>query len=640
LRRQKQLLFPLISILLCISPVCFGQAWSGILDPSRAVNWSNAGAPGGIPNRTTICATLSAGASGSQINSAIASCPAGQVVFLNAGTYSISGGINFNGHSNVTLRGAGPTQTILQFSSGLGCGGQGGDICIIDSNPSYVGSAPVQPGGSQAANWTAGYARGSTQITLSSVSGLSAGKVIILDQANDTSDTGGVFICDASNCHQNGETSSSNGRTVGGVDRNQTQIVQVTGVSGNTVSISPGLYASNWRASQSPGAWWTSRIASVGVENLTVDNSGSGSNVQSGIFVYDCDGCWIKNIISIKGNRNHIWNYQSSHLTVRDSYFYGTQGAATESYGIENFIASDVLVENNIFEQIADPIMGSGFSGGVIAYNFGINNLYRPTTAVTWNQVTYASHDAGNMFNLYEGNQFNSIDCDSIHGTGAPGNTIFRDWLTGRGYNSTSLTSNNTHAVNLYGFCRGYNVVGSVLGSPGYFNAYQATPSTGSGSCNNAIFNVGFGTANCGSGTPGNDNVALSTLLRWGNYDTVNGSVQWSSSEIPTASVPYLNGNPVPSSHTLPDSFYLSGQPAWWGSQPFPPIGPDVTGGTGPGGFAHNNPAADCYLSVLGGPVGGTGNPMAFDASKCYGGGGTTTNPPPAPPTNLNVVVQ
>src|SRR5207249_6587087 len=115
IRRMKRLLTCLI--LLSVTPLAVrAQQWSGILDPSRAIDWSNAGIPGGIPNRTSICATLSPGATSSQINNAIASCPAGQVVFLNAGTYNIAGGINFAGHSNVTLRGAGPTQTILQRS--------------------------------------------------------------------------------------------------------------------------------------------------------------------------------------------------------------------------------------------------------------------------------------------------------------------------------------------------------------------------------------------------------------------------------------------------------------------------------------------------------------------------------------------
>ena len=37
------------------------QAWAGILDPSRAIDWTTAGIPGGIPTLTTICTTWYSG---------------------------------------------------------------------------------------------------------------------------------------------------------------------------------------------------------------------------------------------------------------------------------------------------------------------------------------------------------------------------------------------------------------------------------------------------------------------------------------------------------------------------------------------------------------------------------------------------
>ena len=612
----------LFLIILCYSSYSHAQAWSGIIDSSRAIDWSRAGTT--IKNRTTICATLSPGASASQISSAISSCPANQVVFLNAGTYNLSGGINFGGHNNVTLRGAGPIQTVLQFSSGDGCGGQGGDICVIDSSPAYVGSSQIQPGGSNAHRWTAGYAKGATQITLDSTSGLSVGSVIILDQANDTSDTGGIFVCDTSPCHQGGETSSSNGRSIGGVDYNQTQIVTVTGISGNAVTISPALFMNNWRASQSPGVWWTSQITGVGIEDLTVDNSGSGGSVHAGIYFYDANNSWVKNVKSLRGNRNHVWLYQSSHNVIRDSYFFGTQNGAQESYGVESFIASDNLIENNIFEQIASPIMSSGSSGNIYGYNFSTNNLYN--VSVNWMQNSYANHDAGNLMNLYEGNSFNAIDCDDIHGTGGS-TTYFRNRLLG----AQPGKSLNTHAMNIYSYCRGYNVVGNVLGTATYHTNYEASPQTSSGSCDTSIYILGFPSSECRSGSaPPDDALVRSTLLRWGNYDTVSNAVLWNASEVPTAGVPFINGNPVPSSHTLPSSFYLTSKPSFWGAMPWPAFGPDVTGGQDSSGHAFMPPPQVCYNNTA---KDGNGI-LLFNSNSCF-----STQAAPAPPTNLRVTV-
>src|SRR5436309_6805615 len=116
LNSRLQLLGWLLVNFLILSPMqTEAELWSGIIDRSRAVDWSQAGVPGGIPNRTTICATINPyNGPADQINNAIASCPANQVVFLNAGTYNLSSGINLLSH--VTLRGAGADETKLAFT--------------------------------------------------------------------------------------------------------------------------------------------------------------------------------------------------------------------------------------------------------------------------------------------------------------------------------------------------------------------------------------------------------------------------------------------------------------------------------------------------------------------------------------------
>jgi len=106
--------------------------------------------------------------------------------------------------------------------------------------------------------------------------------------------------------------------------------------------------------------------------------------------------------------------------------------------------------------------------------------------------------------------------------------------------------------------------------------------------------------------------------------------VQWNASEIPTAAVPFVNGNPVPATHSLPSSFYLTTKPIWWGPMPWPAIGPDVTGGTGPGGFSYAIPAQACYNNSA---KDGSGI-LIFDANACY-----YSQQRPAPPTNLKVIV-
>ena len=92
-------------------PVCRFRAmrsfWSGILESTRAIDWSTVGV-GGIPPRATACSTINPNGSNDMtatINSALSACPSGQAVLLAPGTFRVNGNIEVP--ANVTLRGAG-----------------------------------------------------------------------------------------------------------------------------------------------------------------------------------------------------------------------------------------------------------------------------------------------------------------------------------------------------------------------------------------------------------------------------------------------------------------------------------------------------------------------------------------------------
>ena len=113
---------------------------------------------------------------------------------------------------------------------------------------------------------------------------------------------------------------------IGGVYRSQIQIVKITKIAGSTYTITPGLYGIRWSASKSPAAWWpNTTIVNAGVENLSVDNTNSGG--IGGVVFSNAANCWVRGIRSLNGNRNHIWLLLATHITVQDSYFYGTKKA-------------------------------------------------------------------------------------------------------------------------------------------------------------------------------------------------------------------------------------------------------------------------------------------------------------------------
>jgi len=618
---HKRLLSPLL-LLLTLNAYSRAQLWSGVLDPSRAVDWTQAGVTGGILSPTSQCgATIPAGSSAATINSAIQSCGPQQYVLLAPGTYNLTTGLVMK--SNVTLRGAGPDQTFLVFTGADLCGGYHADICVKDSLRQFYGSASIMPGNANAATWSGGYTAGTTNITLTNVgSPISVGQYIYLDQANDTSDNGGFLVCDSTTAGRSLEGVAP-GRTINSIPRNQVQIVKVTGVSGSSYAITPGVYGLNWSAAKSPGAWWSAMITGVGIENLSLDHT--NSTETAGITFFNAFDSWVKNVRSLNANRNHVWLTQSAHITVRDSYFYGTKKAQSQSYGVESFLASNNLVENNIFQHITAPIMMGPSMGSVLAYNYSIDDYYY---VVAWQIPSlYGAHDAGVLYNLYEGNIGSGFMGDVFHGS-SNADTIFRNRLTGW----ETGKSEDTIPIQLYSYNRYMNVIGNVLGTAGYHTTYQTALGPGA---SKGIYDLTSGNTE-GTVVVPSDPLVASTLLRWGNYDVVTGAVRWNSAEVPSGLSQYAN--PVPSSQSLPASFYRAAQPSWWSSgKPWPPIGPDVSSGNVPnvGGYANTIPAADCYLNVMQGKTDGSSGILTYNANACY-----DALPAPNPPTGVTTTVQ
>lgn len=642
----RKRLFVLFTVTAALSAHSYAQLWSGVLAPSRAINWSQAGA-GVIPTRTSVCSTLNPGSTASQINTAIANCSSGGggVVTLSAGTYTGMGGINLK--SNVTLRGSGPDATFLVFSSGSSCNGLGAFVCVDNGDDDYVGNIQNR------ATWTGTngvsgtYTQGATTLILGSllkgaISNLHVGSTIILDQNQDNiTDPGDIFVSDAASVIQlNGHTGC--GDVVNGSQpRVQTQTTQVTSISGTgpwTVGISPAVYAPNWRTAMNPGVWWPNHlpITGVGIEDLSLDYSG-GPNESGGIFFADAANSWVKNIRSINGTVDkHVRMYQSRNLTIRDSYFYGGTGTS-ENYGVaDSFHSSNNLIENNIFQHLATATITECSSGSVFGYNYAVDNNYISST--NWQQQDATKHGAGESYVLWEGQIGAGIMIDNLWGTSFM-QTLFRSRWSGR---DRTIKTAQTIAVNDYARNRYVNVVGNVLGTAGYHTVYTSAPTGASDGGNStsgdkSVFVVGFSgnEATLQSSTVTNDLLTVNSLMRWGNYDTVNNAVRWVPSEN-GSSAPSYPGLSAPS-QTLPASLYLPAKPAWWGSTPWPPIGPDVTGGNiaNVGGHANLTPAASCYLNVMGGLTDGSSGKLTFSGKSCY----VSSANAPAPPTNVKVVV-
>lgn len=641
------------------------QPWADFIDETRAVDWSTAGFT--IPAYDTACSTQpsltpdsagSAAANTTAIQNALASCDATHnVVNIAAGTFYVDGW-TYGSQGKQVVRGAGPTQTHIIFTTSVSCGGLFNNICMVAGDWTYGGNTNVlPPSGTRQCEWTGGLSQGSTSLTLNSCGGAPPlNETIILDQANDTSDTSGIYSCNAETSHCTAFQGSFQGRSISGVYHSHSQTVYTTGVTDDgggsyTVTISPPIAMTNFRTGKNAGAWWPGFVENMGLENISLDQNSEG---LATLMMFSCYQCWVRNVRFINSNRSAVWMYQSMQPVVRDSYFYSAEDHFSQSYTIEGSFTSGFLIENNIFQQVTVPMLFQDANVGVAAYNYSAKTIFSDGS-YTWG--IYASHNAGNDMNLFEGNNTFSIVADNGWGSSNQF-TMFRNFLTGR----QPGTTNTTIPILFRSFNRATNFVGNILGQPSYHDQYETYATSSSGGSGGSsevtsIYSLGWGGTGPGcDDEPGQstpcDPLTRSSMSRWGNYDTVNAAVRWNSTEAAPGAITYADANFSTGyfdslAHTLPSSLYLASEPSWWPvGKPWPPIGPDVssgnvgrcTSGTYSGwqsrssgecaggsfsasnwdGHANTIPAQDCYLDVMGGPLDGTGSVLDFDANDCY----------------------
>jgi hypothetical protein len=542
----------LLTAFLVIASTAPGRAQ--IIPDDRTIDWSDAGIPGGIPERTTICATIDAATYGTgttdataALQDAIDGCPDDQVVYIPAGTYMTTGTVHLYSHK--TIRGDGPGQTILSYQGG-------GNRSILDIRGSVYWEIT---GLDRSYAVTGGTTLGSTSITLEGTGEMAVGDILLIDQLNDGElvDPEGVEgLC--TYCGREEGT-----RVLG-------QFAEITAIDGNTVSIHPPLHWT-YDGALSPEAVHISASAMVrwaGIEDLTLTQTDPVVE-----FLIEMDGAqysWVRNVEIERIQRRAIWLIESLQNDIRGCYFHeGIDGYGRDrGYGLlVDAYSTANLVENNIFVSLDGGFMmtAGGASGNVFAYNYMEDSRFDDEWWLTCSpSINHAPHP---KMNLWEGNIGIKAEGDIIHGSSSH-NTIFRS--QSKGWQSETTTTRN-NAVEFASKNTFMNVVGCVLGTAGRSNRYEVLPGQAYDDwAEAAIWVLGVGS---GIDDPG----VAPTILRHGNWDYVTNDVVW---------------DPAIADHVIPASLYLAGPPSWWGCRAWPPIGPDVDG------LVSRIPAQDRYEGV------------------------------------------
>jgi hypothetical protein len=494
----------------------------------------------GLPQRTTLCATLNPG---DNIQAAINSCPDNQVVQLAAGTFTVSSTIQLK--SKVVLRGAGSGTggtTIVKTGGGtvLAMGTERDQIC-------YSGDG-------QGVALTVDAPKDATSITVgSSASTFQVGDLIVIDQVDATP----VVIGD---CEYFKRRDGSSYRSIA-------QVEQVTAVdaAAGTLSLGAALHwgytaggatlAQAYRIISSPTVSW------AGIESLHIQGGTMGSydgQSAGGIDIANAAFCWVKDVQTDQTiGGMHIRLGAAYRCVVRDNYFHhsASYGYAEDCYGVViGCFSADNLIENNIVRYQNKPILMSVSGGGnVIGYNYADNSW----ADQDWQEVNIDSHCSFSHMELIEGNYAPHMGATVTHGN-AGYLTFFRNYASSV-FASPSVAGSNTPRGNnittleLQGTDVGMNVVGNVLGTASVTQLYDQYTSSQPPS----IYELGEGI----NGT-GQSSTVVQTLLRIGNYDYFHQATEWDAS----------------GPQTLPTSLYLSQQPAWWpAGTSWPWAGPDLS---------------------------------------------------------------
>jgi hypothetical protein len=553
------------------------------LPQDRATLW-NPGmmAVGGIPARSTICTTV-APLGGAQddtarIQGAINSCPLGQVVQLAAGTFLIKSGRYLLIHKGITLRGAGPGETILAKTDGAkpfqeAASARPSPLIIV--GPSRYPAIGDPRGVIGSTNLTADALKGAHAVEVASAAGFSPGQMVLLDEASgggwrmDPLGRGQIWAAadwrvvwrkhnpsilyvDDFQADQFPTTPGAAGSWFSRPDRPTAEVKQIASVSGSTITFTTPVHIA-YRTSHAAqlSRYGEHVVENAGVEDLKL----SGGDDANLIFARAAES-WAKGVESTVWQGAGVVIDNSFRIELREFYIHDGAWAQPGGAGYAISLSggsSEVLIENGIAVRANKLLVArSAGAGSVVAYNY-LDMGYINTNGA-WIEIGLnASHMVGSHHVLFEGNYAFNADSDDTHGNSIY-HTFFRNYLRGirapfenqaGGLIDDANQSANgpRRCVGLMAYSYWMSFVGNVLGAAGQMKGwvYETTFANGKP----GIWMLGWDDLNP---YPFDKRVSATTL-RHGNFDYLTNTVKW---------------DPAIANHTLPNSLYLTRKPAFF----------------------------------------------------------------------------
>jgi len=527
-------------------------ATGAIIPADRLTVW-NPGIPGGVPARSTVCASIDASTYGggaqdatAGIQAALTACPEGQVVVLSAGTFAISRTLQIT--KGIVLRGQGPSLTKI--------------LIPVGTNANLVTIGTQWFKFTQSTNLAGDAIKGTRTARLTNNPGLTPGEIVLVDQVTNPE------ITQWSSKSPPGDPSRT---WFTRPDRPVGQVMEVESASGNTVTFTTPFHigfqtayaAQLTRFSRDDNGPVSPVTKYAGLEDLYVRG---GSGGQGNVWLSNAAYSWIKNVESDYQDGASVSIAASFRCIVRDSYVHSTQKPTPGGggYGFSfSWYSADNLLENNIsWNMNKVMVMRASGGGNVIGYNYMEDGWIDSSPG--WVEVGLnASHMTTPHYELFEGNESFNFDGDNTWGNSVY-ITVFRNHLTAKRRSVAPLLlidAQNPRAIGLMEGHKWYSFVGNVLGTPNQIPAplqsytYDAPFPWRDDPV--GLWRLGY--------NPENWNVApdvkvTGTVVREGNYDYATNQVRWGNGPL-----------------QVPDSLYLASKPAFFGSNRWPWVDPTGT---------------------------------------------------------------
>jgi hypothetical protein len=355
-------------------------------------------------------------------------------------------------------------------------------------------------------------------------------------------------------------------------------------------------------------------LQKIGVEDLFLWG-GQGGDGHGNLAMWSCAYCWVKNVQSVWADGTSIGFYGTFRSELRDSYIHESSwpnpGGGGYLTGI-NTAASDNLFENNIMwnGNKEDVMRGTG-GGNVLGYNYADDSFDNGSAVISSEAGINAGHYTTPHMELLEGNYSQNYKGDSFWGNSIY-ITAFRNQFSGLRAAHAPLGTyvvvqdhchypygdwNNRQAVDVQAYNFYGSFIGNVLGFNGQtlltdpyisescFNGRQTnfveqvntTTASNAADSADSVVMWRFGAYQAGGSYV---DTTINTQLRQGNWDWVTKKQHWYGIGRTTDGA----GSPA----TIPNSFYLTAKPAFFGTQTWPWVDPTT-------GTTYTLPAKYCF---------------------------------------------